>query len=178
MLGIKLSTRLTRFLKSLTRKKENEKPDNSSFKENPKTLLQTYGRFLCAVSQDGQRYDKARKGLVSFEHTQPRKPIPLVFSREGEVFVNHCANGGTKLSQGQTIVFKSNLASMLNRIRDNMINMKGYLMGKELDRPVFQEGIDCAQCKTRFRLSIRFDWDHITILLMKLHTLDNPIVED
>ena len=144
---------------------------------NPKTLLQEYSRFLCATNQDVQQYDEARKGLRSFEHTQPRKSIPLVFSPKGEIFVNHCSKG-TKLSKVQTTFLKSNLASILNRIRDNMKNKKGYLMGKELDRPVFQEGIDCSQCKTRFRLSIRFNWDHVTILLMKLQTLKNPIVED
>ena len=146
--------------------------------EKPKTLFQEYSRFLCATSQDLQRYEEAHKGLASFEHTQPTKSLSLVFSREGEVFVKHCASEKTKFSQARTVEFKGRLARALNRIRDNMINEKGYLMGKELDAPVFQGGFDCAQCKTRFGLSICFDWNHITILLMKLHSLDNPIMED
>jgi len=142
-----------------------------------KTLFQEYSRFLCATNRDFQRYEEGRRGLASFERTQPIKPISLVSSRDGEVSVNHCAKG-TKFSQVQTLEFKKRLTRALNRIRDAMINEKGLKMGQELDAPVFQDGFDCAQCKTRFRLSIRFNWDHVAILLMKLHTLDNPIMEN
>lgn len=166
--------------KRISAKKEEENFKNVMLAKegNPKPLLQEYGKFLCATSQNFQRYEEASKGLRSLKNPQPIKPIPLAFEDDGRVFINHCETQRVRLSQAQTNEFKSKLVSKLNQIRNHIINEKGSFLGKELDAPVFGGAFDCGHCKARFRLSVRFDWKHITILLMKLQSLNEPILEN
>lgn len=137
-------------------------------------MLDEYVDFLSAEGRNVQRYDKARRGLVSFKRSQKTKTIPLEL-HGAEIVLRHCPKSGTKLSKVQLLVLERSLHSRLSYIQESALGGKWSFVGEALNQSVFGEGINCQTCRTRFSLRILFDREKVAQLLAKLQVTPHPL---
>ena len=173
MLGVKQLRGLMRFLKSLTRRKENKKPSDISIEENPKTLLQTYLGFLSAQFKDVQRWDKNAKGLRSIVLREggarvglPKwKPLQIRFFDE-ELFLDHCEHEEIMFSQIQRQELEERLRGRLRYLEEN--EGRWDFLGPMLKASIFRGAFFCERCQTRFLVEISFASEKVPRLLEEL----------
>lgn len=103
--------------------------------------------------QDVQRYDEARKGLVSLKTPSKPKSTTLQF-RDGKVFWQHCVKGFNELDEGNLEQFKSNLLSRLRYLQEHTIEGRWDFVGSIMNQSVFARGYFCEVCQRRYSMRI------------------------